>query len=197
MLRVVVAGLIVVSTADFSQAALKTVPRPDLSPSASVQFGARTTAPFGAVLFCTKRPEACKPTKGTLPTKSGRVTMSSDLMKRIASANASVNRRMKAVDDRGWKNADVWEVGAARGDCEDFALTKRALLQEIGFPSSAVLVAVGRLPRGQMHAVLVVRTTEGDFVLDNLIRAVRPIAAVEYRFEKIQSPDDPLIWLKV
>lgn len=55
-----------------------------------------------------------------------------------------------------------WGVG---GDCEDFALTKRTLLLQAGFPAGAVWPVLCK--RGGIgHMVTVVSTTEKDFVMD-------------------------------
>jgi predicted transglutaminase-like cysteine proteinase len=51
--------------------------------------------------------------------------------------------------------------------------------------------------RGQQHAVLVVRTTAGDLVLDNLRNAIVGWDETGYRYEKIQSPAKEWIWLSL
>jgi predicted transglutaminase-like cysteine proteinase len=47
-------------------------------------------------------------------------------------------------------------------------LMKRQALARLGWPPSALLVTVVRDRRGQGHAILTVRTDQGDLILDNL-----------------------------
>jgi predicted transglutaminase-like cysteine proteinase len=128
---------------------------------------------------------------GGIPVVDDRVVLSSRLMARIAAVNMRVNRSMKPRIDA------AWHVGGASGDCKDYALTKRSLLDGIGFPTAATLIATARETNGQMHAVLVVRTDQGDLILDNLTNAIRPWRAANYLWESIQSPADPAIWQRI
>jgi hypothetical protein len=47
------------------------------------------------------------------------------------------------------------------------------MLIERGFSPADVLITVVRKPDGEGHAVLTLRTSEGDFVLDNLVDEVK------------------------
>jgi len=64
---------------------------------------------------------------------------------------------------------DHWQIflkeWGVSGDCEDFALTKRMLLLEAGFPMGAVWPVLCKKD-GAGHMVTVVSTTEKDFVMD-------------------------------
>ena len=90
------------------------------------------------------------------------------LVNDLASVNLTINKTIKPVNDVG----DVWSVNVSQGDCEDYALTKRAKLEAMGYNAGSLRMAVTRA-YGQYHAVLVVKTTKGDFVLDNLHDNVR------------------------
>jgi predicted transglutaminase-like cysteine proteinase len=120
-----------------------------------------------------------------------KVVLRPELAKRVAVVNAVVNYQMKPKIDH------AWHVGGASGDCKDYALTKRSLLNNIGFPTSSTLVAIATDPGGRLHAVLILRTNQGDLVLDNLVADVRPWWSTSYTWEKIQSPTDPTIWLTI
>ena len=67
-----------------------------------------------------------------------------------------------------WKlvlDRDATKPGALEGDCEDFGLTKRALLIAAGFPMGALWPVV--CTKGDVgHMVLVVITKDVDYVLD-------------------------------
>jgi predicted transglutaminase-like cysteine proteinase len=50
---------------------------------------------------------------------------------------------------------------------------------------------------GDGHAVLLVRTSSGDFVLDNKTDTIRAWQDTAYRFVKRQSVADPNRWVSV
>src|SRR5438552_11036795 len=80
------------------------------------------------------------------------------------------------------------------GDCNDFAVTKRHELLARGWTSDALLLAEVVTRWNEHHIVLVLRTQDGDFVLDNLDGDVRLRSISSYRWFRIQSPHDPRLW---
>lgn len=93
---------------------------------------------------------------------------------RIEAVNAYVNAHIAFVDDvRQYGVADRWTAAAdtlarGRGDCEDYALAKMAMLRKAGFAErNLYLVVLKDLVRRADHAVLVVRTAGRFVVLDN------------------------------
>nr|WP_294846931.1 transglutaminase-like cysteine peptidase [uncultured Sphingomonas sp.] len=97
-----------------------------------------------------------------------------DAIARIEAVNAYVNARVRFVDDSvQFGVADRWmpvseTLARGRGDCEDFALAKRALLRTAGFADRDLyLVVLKDLTRRADHAVLVVRANGRFLVLDN------------------------------
>ena len=62
---------------------------------------------------------------------------------------------------------------------------------------SDVLMALVWLPSGEEHAVLVARTRQGDYVLDNLRSDVVPWTSTGYRWNKVQSPTNRWSWRTV
>ena len=95
--------------------------------------------------------------------------MSQKLLHVLNAVNQSVNRAIRPRHDKG----DVWSVNVNSGDCEDYVLTKRARLIGSGVAPGALRIATVRTPSGEAHAVLVVRTDKGDFVLDNRKDAIK------------------------
>ena len=90
-------------------------------------------------------------------------------------------------DDELHNAADVWSLplteptgGQPRGDCEDYMLEKRRALRAAGVPAAALSPAVVVLPDGRWHAVLVVATDRGDYVLDNRHKKVLPWRELDY-----------------
>lgn len=64
-------------------------------------------------------------------------------------------------------NVEFWDVALGEGDCEDYALAKRAALIEAGHNVTDLHMAVCTVETGGRHAVLIVVTNQGDYVLDN------------------------------
>jgi predicted transglutaminase-like cysteine proteinase len=81
------------------------------------------------------------------------------------------------------------------GDCEDYALLKRKLLMQAGWPRQALLMTVVRDLNGDGHAVLTVKTDKGEFVLDNERAEILLWSETGYQFVKRQSQTDPNTWI--
>ena len=92
---------------------------------------------------------------------------------------------------------DGWTIAPVSGDCNDYAVTKRHELIESGLPSRALRLAVVKTGSGIGHLVLVIKTTRGDLVLDNLTEAIRPWQRSGYHWLKIQSSADAKYWYEV
>ncbi len=93
---------------------------------------------------------------------------------KLEAVNGYVNARVRFVDDRiQFGVADRWlpaseTLARGRGDCEDFALAKRAMLRAAGVADKDLyLVVLKDLSRRADHAVLVVRAAGRFLVLDN------------------------------
>ncbi len=146
-------------------------------------------APMGHAVFCSKHPGQCR--------SSGKavVTLTAAKMQELDQVNKGVNRQISPVNDTGkygW--ADTWSLAPKSGDCEDYALTKRDELVRKGWPSRALRLAVVKTSWGEGHAVLVVRTQDGDLVLDNRTPAIMPWHEADLTWLKIQSSADARRW---
>ncbi len=93
---------------------------------------------------------------------------------KLEAVNNYVNARVRFVDDRvQFGTTDRWltaseTLARGRGDCEDYAIAKRALLRAAGVPDKDLYLVVLRdLTRRADHAVLVVRASGRFLVLDN------------------------------
>ena len=149
--------------------------------------------PFAYIKFCVQHRSACRETHGRLDQDGNkRVNLGPPLMQQLILINAQVNGQIKPTSDRG---GDHWSVGVSRGDCEDYVLTKRARLMAAGWPSSALAIAIVRTNWGEGHAVLVVRTSNGDMVLDNLTPKVRLLRDMPYRLLSMQGTS-PMKWYR-
>ncbi|SPH18747.1 hypothetical protein DEA8626_02290 [Defluviimonas aquaemixtae] len=110
--------------------------------------------------------------------------------------NRAVNRKVREVSDlRQYGNDDVWALPTAKGgDCEDFALLKKKELIQRGVAPQNLLIATVLDRRGGPHAVLVLRTSHGDFVLDNLDSRILSWRQTGYTFLRMQDPSNPRRW---
>jgi predicted transglutaminase-like cysteine proteinase len=140
-------------------------------------------APVGYQVFCLKNKSECR---GGGATSIAYTSSTAAVLRRV---NDAVNRSVRYRSD----NAEVWTVGQSAGDCEDFALTKRSRLIRAGMPPGALRMATARTRTGELHAVLIVKTDKGDFVLDNIRTAIVPRGQSGYRYLKIAT-SNPAIW---
>jgi predicted transglutaminase-like cysteine proteinase len=171
-------------------AAAAHLPASTLSP-----LGPETSVPFGWVDFCQRYAGECDETA----TASAEIALTPAVMGRIEGVNALVNSRIEPVSDAEHVGApESWDYPEdGKGDCEDYALMKRRLLVQAGFPRSALLLAVVKDEHGDGHSVLMLRTNRGDFVLDNLNDRVTPWSRTPYRFVKRQSQENQNVWVAV
>ena len=110
-------------------------------------------------------------------------------VERLDAVNRYVNARVRFVDDQvQFGKADVWSPAPAtlkrgKGDCEDYAIAKMAMLRRAGFAERDLyLVIVRDLVRRSDHAVLAVRAEGRMYVLDNGTDALLESGAVaDYR----------------
>jgi predicted transglutaminase-like cysteine proteinase len=104
---------------------------------------------------------------------------------------------MPMTDQEIFGRDEVWAYPKDVGDCEDFALLKRKLLIEAGFSPADVLMTVVRKTDGEGHAVLTVRTSDGDYILDNLSPDVKLWSETSYRFLKRQASFNTGRWVTI
>jgi predicted transglutaminase-like cysteine proteinase len=165
----------------------------------TVQFGQVSGTPIGYFNLCKSGHAVCRRTagRGVERQADGSIRLTAPLHAQLREVNRSVNQSIRPVADgiSVGKRGDRWSVEPAAGDCEDFAITKKNRLLRAGWPSSALLLAIVKTRSGQDHAVLVVRTNEGDLVLDNLVPSLRSWGRSGYSGKSIQSPNDQWRWL--
>jgi len=97
-----------------------------------------------------------------------------DPVARLEAIDWYVNKRVHFLDDRvQWGRGDVWSAAnvtlkSGRGDCEDYAIAKMAMLRRAGIGEKDLyLVVLKDLVRRADHAVLVARAGGHMYVLDN------------------------------
>jgi len=166
----------------------------NISPPMPIVASSPTLAPFQHVRFCLHYPAECKSEASELD----RVDITAgiaDVLKRVNhNVNTAINPRVKNHDS---DLRDGWTIAPESGDCNDYAVTKRHDLIESGLPAKALRLSVVKTASGTGHLVLVVATTTGDIVMDNLTDAIRPWDSTSYRWLKIQSPTDARFWYEI
>jgi len=163
--------------------------------STYIAVGRQTLVPYGWVDFCNRYPGECN----ARPLPAMDLNLTPKTMRILQRVNSWVNDNIKAVSDADqWGVVDQWDYPSkGRGDCEDYVLYKRRLLMEEGFPRQALLVTVVKDEQGDGHAILTVKTSQGEYVLDNLHNEIKPWSQTKYRFVKRQSQTDPNLWVDV
>jgi predicted transglutaminase-like cysteine proteinase len=174
--------------------ALTSAAIPASGSDAAMVTGGVTSQPIGHYEFCKQYPSECNQRSRSAPAPK----LSSTGWAMLHSINASVNARYVAMTDKEmYGREEVWVYPTDAADCEDFALQKRRELMGRGFAPSDVLMTVVRKPDGEGHAVLTVRTADGDFVLDNLDNRVRPWNETSYTFLKRQASFNSGRWVTI
>lgn len=113
--------------------------------------------------------------------------------------NRQINEQVQPITDADqYGVVDVWNApGVAAGDCEDYAMTKRAALIARGWPAEALLLGIVKGSDSPFHAILIVRTDRGDFVLDNLSDRVQAWTETGYDWVIRQSATNSAKWVRI
>ena len=162
---------------------------------AFMHTGGRTTQPVGHYEFCQKLPQECN----ERTPKQAPSELTRKLWATIVAVNNSVNTRITPrTDMEQWGKEEVWSYpDTGFGDCEDYALEKRRELMNAGMPAGDLLMTVARQPNGDGHAVLTVRTSLGEFILDNLQPKVLSWTDTDYTYLKRQSTENSGVWVTI
>ena len=156
-----------------------------------------TSTPFGWADFCS-RPES-KPDCDVPLLAARAVVMDARRWRSAGQINRFVNDAVQPMSDlENYGVEEYWGYpDNGRGDCEDYVLLKRRMLMQAGFPRQALLITVVRDEADEGHAVLTLRTTGGDYILDNKNDELKPWDRAPYRFVKRQSEENPNIWVSL
>jgi predicted transglutaminase-like cysteine proteinase len=106
------------------------------------------------------------------------IKLTTEIWSTIRAVNSRVNASIIPITDY-----EQWGVPA------DMQLLKRKLLAERGLPRRAMRMTVVIDARSDGHAVLMLRTDRGDFILDNETDAILPWDRTAYVFAKREGHD--------
>jgi predicted transglutaminase-like cysteine proteinase len=157
-------------------------------------LGERTPSPpIGWVQFCQTYRTECN----TPPLPPRDVVLNDKAWNDLKQLNEQVNHTIKPETDMDHYGVIQWwrypDDGA--GACHSFALLKRRMLIQAGWPRQALLMTIVHEADGEGHAVLTVKTDRGEFILDNLTDDILLWSATPYHYYKRQSQDDPNVWV--
>ena len=160
-----------------------------------IRFDAPTLAPMAFTQFCLKYPSDCK--SGRLLLEGDRIELNDMRRSELESVNRTVNSSIRPERNEDGLAGEKWLLSPLRGDCNDYAVTKRHQLIARGWPARTVLLSEVVTVSGEHHLVTVVRTNSGDLVLDNLTDQIMPWSHTPYRWLRIQTPKNPNYWASI
>jgi predicted transglutaminase-like cysteine proteinase len=173
--------------------AMSTAATPAATNTLSMVTGVATSQPIGHYEFCQSHRSECGANRNV-----NAVDMTDAKWELVRFVNNVVNTTITPMTDKEiYGKEEVWAYPTTAGDCEDFALLKRRILIQRGFSPANLLMTVVRKPDGEGHAILTLRTTRGDFVLDNLASTVKPWFDTNYSFIKRQSSANAGRWVTI
>jgi predicted transglutaminase-like cysteine proteinase len=184
-------ALAAVSAAEAKADALSEATAP-VRTAAFIQEFDNALAPLQFVKFCMNYSAECHADAGPRalpPTDRAMAT--------LREVNIAVNRAIAPMLKPTDPIKAHWTVSPSAGDCNDYAVTKRHQLLALGWPSSALRLAVVLTAENQGHLVLVVRLPDGDVVLDNLSPKIRHWNTVGYEWISMQSGENPRFWVAI
>jgi predicted transglutaminase-like cysteine proteinase len=159
-----------------------------------IRFDAPTLAPMAYTQFCLRYPGECRARKIF---RGGPVQLSVSRRIELARVNDVVNARIVPEANQQGLAGEIWLINPDRGDCNDYAVTKRHELMVRGWPARALLLSEVVTVSGEHHLVLVVRTLDGDLVLDSLTDRIKPWFKSPYRWVRMQLPSASKYWTRV
>ena len=157
-----------------------------------IRFNRPSLAPMAFVRFCMKYPRDCEIRHMAFRPRP--VVLSPTQKAELAKVNHAVNRAIMPQANGNGVMQEEWLISPREGDCNDYAVTKRHELLVRGWPSRSLLLTEVVIPSGEHHLVLVVRTRDGDWVLDNLNPNIRLVSQVHYQWVRAQQEQNPTFW---
>jgi predicted transglutaminase-like cysteine proteinase len=160
-----------------------------------IRVGNEASTPIGWVQFCDTYISECA-TKRAEPRD---IVLDDKAWNYLVRVNKWANDNIKPMTDMDHYGMRHWwrypDDGA--GACHSYALLKRRMLMQAGWPRTALLMTIVHEMGGEGHAVLTVRTDRGEFILDNLNEKILLWSETPYSYYKRQSQADPNLWVSL
>jgi predicted transglutaminase-like cysteine proteinase len=160
-----------------------------------IRFATPTLPPMAFFQFCERYEGECKQQRMIF--RGGPLKMTDQRWADLREINDTVNENIVPQRNLLGLAGEEWLINPDRGDCNDYAVSKRHMLLKRGWPARALLLSEVKMSSGDHHLVLVVRSDKGDLVLDNMTGVVKSWNKVPYRWVRMQSASNPNIWTSV
>ena len=162
--------------------------------AASMKLFGKSLPPVGFVKFCAGGKEECQ-IKGST---QDQMVLTHAKWEMLEAVNSTTNAKIAPISDQDlYGVAENWTYPTTAGDCEDYVLLKKRLLQEMGVSADQLLITVLLDEKNEGHAVLTVVTDKGDFILDNRHNDILRWDHTLYTFLKRQSQADSKLWVSL
>jgi predicted transglutaminase-like cysteine proteinase len=178
-----------------ASAGLFNTPRLLQSQVKRISLDSPVLGPMAHARFCVEYPADCRVQK--MAFRGGAIQLTERRWGDLVDINLKVNREILPERNSLGLSGEKWVIAPASGDCNDYAVTKRHELIGKGWPSRSLLLAEVEVSGGEHHVVVIVRTAQGDFVLDNLRQTVTVWSQLPYRWIRTQRPSNPRYWSTV
>jgi predicted transglutaminase-like cysteine proteinase len=158
-----------------------------------IELGSPTLPPFAYTAVCLRYEVECLLRRSF---RGGPIRLTEDRWAALQEVNRAVNLAIVPTRNELGLAGEEWVINPDRGDCNDYAVSKRHELLRRGWPARVLLLSEVVVSSGEHHLVLLVRTHRGDFVLDNLSPEIKPWSRVLYRWVRVQMPSHKL-WARI
>ncbi|MCK1584782.1 transglutaminase-like cysteine peptidase [Bradyrhizobium sp. 168] len=185
---------VMIGGVQWAGAALLTAPGTPQAALAHIERGRPTLPPFSYTMFCMRYEAECRPRRFF---RGGPVRLTKERWAELKAVNRAVNRAIASQPNELGLAGEQWIVNPDRGDCNDYAVSKRHELLQRGWPARALLLSEVVTSSGDHHLVLVVRARTGDLVLDNLASEIKSWSQVPYGWVRMQMPSNSRLWATI
>jgi len=127
------AAILVAGVSPGADAAFIGMPRMLGQMAKRISFGNYTLAPMAFTQFCLRYSDQCKPQQTMF--RGGPVRLTGERWDDLKAVNRSVNANIAPEPNTAGLAGEKWLINPSRGDCNDYAVTKRAQLLKRGWPA--------------------------------------------------------------
>lgn len=159
-----------------------------------IELGRPTLPPFAYTVFCLRYETECRSRRSF---RGGPIRLTEQRWTDLQEVNRAVNLAIAPVRNDLGLAGEEWIINPDRGDCNDYAVSKRHELLQRGWPARVLLLSEVVVSSGEHHLLLLVRTRGGDLVLDNLASQIKPWSRVPYRWVRVQMPSPNRLWATI
>lgn len=159
-----------------------------------IELGRPTLPPLAYTMFCLRNEAECRSRRDF---RGGPVRLTDQRWADLSEVNRVVNLAIVPAPNNLGLAGEEWSINPDRGDCNDYAVSKRHELLRRGWPPRALLLSEVIVSSGEHHLVLLVRTRSGDVVLDNLASEIKLWSRAPYRWVRVQMPNSNGLWARI